>query len=715
MDNNYDDSLEDPDLNGGRIVTENPALLSMLKENTMDKPVRKVYVESPIFSDTDDDRYKYVSGEVDDYDETQERALHDSATARRSPQYNYKDNIAYKQQQASRESTRHTDTGMHDAVRYEDRNMRTNGYSADKEDLVPETQYIVKKQGSRYGSGASKLSDRSQHQFIKPIESPVKARHQDDEDDYMLEQEAAYQEQLQAKIRQQTEEADNIHIPKLDLVDSDDERPRRSKHSMDLELEGRGQEPRDSLDEPDAQGFRDSLDQNSPQKPRAHQDPETGVNNNQMQPRPSYTNMYSDPSAQQQNQLLQQQNMLQQQQLQMLQQQMLQAQQQGQLVQQQPFVMQPQPVMLVPNGQLMYQQPQVMPTQPFMLQQPMVAQQGDVTHQVDHNAAGLQQPVEDEDKAYEEEPEYNEEAYYEQYEQEMQQNMEEYPVNEEGELEYPVVKDRGIIRSVPKEVLPSVDYVALNKRRIKKEQQQTSYGQKFAKKKSEQEGGPPVPAPRKTVAGKPPVAPVKAASAGPVMEEVPQENLTPAEQVWAARAKTLTQKKTDKVPGKSAKKGNLKKYPSESKVDDMRRPQGVPQGFRPHHVQPMPAPAPQGSMTEPIRSDQVVDPNRANDRPIRHTVLTEDGQKVSVDINLKLVSPPPPSRVIPPLGPQNQQFQQTVQQPPQRPIQAFQDYAHVSLHFRFLFIIHFRFVNVTPFLHVSICFNMCDFWLGLIS
>ena len=100
-----------------------------------------------------------------------------------------------------------------------------------------------------------------------------------------------------------------------------------------------------------------------------------------------------------------------------------------------------------------------------------------------------------------------------------------------------------------------------------------------------------------------------------------------AEEFWKQRASNLEMRKAEKLSGNSNRyRVTLRKYPSESRVDDM----------RPHRVVSLQQPA--HAIAEPIKSEIIRSPRG---QPITQTVYTEDGQRVSVDINLKLVSPPP--------------------------------------------------------------------------
>ena len=116
-----------------------------------------------------------------------------------------------------------------------------------------------------------------------------------------------------------------------------------------------------------------------------------------------------------------------------------------------------------------------------------------------------------------------------------------------------------------------------------------------------------------------------------------------AENLWSNRVSNLENNKQSKSSGKGKKNssGPLRKYPSESRMDDLRDTSGKSNASQSNpssgirHGSHM-------TMAEPIRSvltnsGQSQDP----DHPVRHTVYTDDGQRVNVDINLKVLSPTP--------------------------------------------------------------------------
>ncbi|XP_064650994.1 serine/arginine repetitive matrix protein 1-like [Lineus longissimus] len=112
-----------------------------------------------------------------------------------------------------------------------------------------------------------------------------------------------------------------------------------------------------------------------------------------------------------------------------------------------------------------------------------------------------------------------------------------------------------------------------------------------------------------------------------------------AEDIWAQRAKRLQQKTSGKGPKKSSKaneRGPMRKYPSES---------SVPSSSKKHmaHLQPLDASEPH--VMAPYQAGTTVEA-----RPVQ-AVWSDDGQRVSLDINLKLVSPSPNNKPpLPPVG-----------------------------------------------------------------
>lgn len=170
------------------------------------------------------------------------------------------------------------------------------------------------------------------------------------------------------------------------------------------------------------------------------------------------------------------------------------------------------------------------------------------------------------------------------------------------------------------------DYITLNKKNLKNPPKK-SYKHIYSRKKeieNEQSvlmSPPPKKTEQNTIIPSPktksPLRPTHA------QNKDNQQPMT-AEEFWKRRAANLERRKAGSGSGRG-----LRKFPSESRVDEL----------RPHRVPPVDG-TPPHAMAEPIRSEVMRSP-RGHGQPITQTVYTEDGQRVSVDINLKLVSPPP--------------------------------------------------------------------------
>ena len=185
------------------------------------------------------------------------------------------------------------------------------------------------------------------------------------------------------------------------------------------------------------------------------------------------------------------------------------------------------------------------------------------------------------------------------------------------------------------------NYIRLNKKNLKNPPKK-SYRVLYGKKKETENEPPFVPQGRRPAQGLNSPGkgktPLKAfPNQNPVNQNGKPMN---AEEFWKQRAANLEMRKAEKLSGtRNRNEVTLKKYPSESRVDDM----------RPHRVVSLQHPA--HAIAEPIKSEITRSPRG---QPITQTVYTEDGQRVSVDINLKLVSPPP---VGGPTGPNFNSYQ----------------------------------------------------------
>ena len=132
---------------------------------------------------------------------------------------------------------------------------------------------------------------------------------------------------------------------------------------------------------------------------------------------------------------------------------------------------------------------------------------------------------------------------------------------------------------------------------------------------------------------------------GSYSESQPSEQ---AELLWQQRVQSLGQRNKNKghkgsssVPGGGGKNSSPSKYANDIKSVDRSNQQAVPP---PRQLQPLRA------MAEPIKIEAVLDPNKIpadGSLPLRRTVITEDGQKVNIDINLKMLTP---RSILGPLG-----------------------------------------------------------------
>ena len=147
----------------GKITTQNTQLLSLLREdskninnkennnnnknnnNNMDKPLRKVYVQSPAFSPEDEDKYRFISTNVDDFDEDHEKMLNNLNSAR----------------------SMLTDAPIN-TKRFEDRNQKMisgrGGIGLHNEGLMSDRQYVMK---SRSGAVYSLIPGPSISKHLK--------------------------------------------------------------------------------------------------------------------------------------------------------------------------------------------------------------------------------------------------------------------------------------------------------------------------------------------------------------------------------------------------------------------------------------------------------------------------------------------------------------------------------------------------------------------
>ncbi|XP_013394105.1 LOW QUALITY PROTEIN: bromodomain-containing protein 4-like [Lingula anatina] len=217
-----------------------------------------------------------------------------------------------------------------------------------------------------------------------------------------------------------------------------------------------------------------------------------------------------------------------------------------------------------------------------------------------------------------------------------------------------------------------VDFIERNRKILNEGAPKKTYGQKFQEKKEMAVMPVPRLKPRlsaptegKTQSGKvkqidsvkknlkpkpysadSKVTPVKATP-----EDAPKslkQKPSSAEDLWSKRSQMLSQKKEKSLTAGLSKntgsvKNGLRKFPSESKINFRES--------KPHFVEPLqhrptvpkeatvdPDPVPVPVRRASVGSRESVS---LDIRPITQTLWTDDGQRVSVDINLKLITPPP--------------------------------------------------------------------------
>ena len=234
---------------------------------------------------------------------------------------------------------------------------------------------------------------------------------------------------------------------------------------------------------------------------------------------------------------------------------------------------------------------------------------------------------------YSDQQEYNDSGYGRQHRGYDSTEQYEY-TNDADTVSYqtPQTYSAGTYQSTASSKQQGADYIRKNKNNLKNPPKR-SYRGMYGKKKETENEPPFVPQGRRPVQR--PAQGLNSPGKGRTpMKAFPNQNPVSqngqpmtAEDFWKQRAANLEMRKAEKLSGtRNRNEVTLKKYPSESRVDDM----------RPHRMGPLQQPA--HAIAEPIKSEITRSPRG---QPITQTVYTEDGQRVSVDINLKLVSPPP--------------------------------------------------------------------------
>ena len=157
----------------GRIITQNPDLLAYLRSQTMesDKPLRKVYVDPPV-SGEEDDGYRFVSANVDDFDDEHVLALQTNGSARVYGEYHP---IKPSRTQSELDSGRYVDND--------------SAYQSPKTKLPHHA--------------VAGNAQKPQPTVIRPIKSPYRPEIQEEvrRNEEELRAEDSYQQQVRARIR----------------------------------------------------------------------------------------------------------------------------------------------------------------------------------------------------------------------------------------------------------------------------------------------------------------------------------------------------------------------------------------------------------------------------------------------------------------------------------------------------------------------------------
>lgn len=234
---------------GGRITTQNPALLDMLREKTLeretkpqqDSQVTRFYVESPIFTKEDEENIKFVNTDV-------EEELHDSLDENEPDSVNGMpsvDDLVHKTVSLkSRQNTNNTqfsDSRQYkfDSSRFEDIEKGNADMpppppaAARKAPKGPEGTWDALQRGYDKGHSQREMNTDESHtvvppyssqqgkaksRIITPIDNPLTpVSKQQTEEMRLLEEEVIYQQQLQQRVLDGTRDAESVHIPKLNL------------------------------------------------------------------------------------------------------------------------------------------------------------------------------------------------------------------------------------------------------------------------------------------------------------------------------------------------------------------------------------------------------------------------------------------------------------------------------------------------------------------
>ncbi|XP_064614702.1 jhy protein-like [Liolophura sinensis] len=219
---------------------------------------------------------------------------------------------------------------------------------------------------------------------------------------------------------------------------------------------------------------------------------------------------------------------------------------------------------------------------------------------------------------------------YHPHQQQPQDSLARYPTQTEAEyfIELPQSQMNQHSRSPRR---PVVDYIERNKQNVFKSKQGRSYGEMKQKKfeLEQQKIEKPVLRNVQKIGN---AVKRREQQTDSDTDSVVQESTNP-EATWKNRSASLAQQK--QVKGKGKKVGKLQKYPTDSGfLPSKSGTRGYEQkDFPDNRAQEERGALSTGDLS-PSRRPLML-------KPITQEVWTEDGQRISVDINLKLMSPPP--------------------------------------------------------------------------
>ena len=619
----------------GRIILSNPRLFDEMRR-TADSTAavaRRMHIDSPGYTDDDDDKYKYVSPNVEDFDDSQDKALAQSTSAR---------DVSNGQ--------------------YLDVNRQQSGNSS------------LTAQPSRSANRSVSQVSNSTYRAVKPINTPLTADEERELEE--LRQEELYQAKLRDKLKTESEQTNNIYIPRLHLSDSENEEEKRItklyKDSLDINLRdslddlsshpstiatrqpfqpqdslemssrdqggvddgGKHGKERAGLDSQERAAMRDQMAAMTPPplpqnigaqmgEQTYHSQPSQGPTGAPQQP--PYDHRLPGPHPTDEQRL-----------------QALVGPEQGGY---------PQPGMVV-DGDVRLQQIFQEYGAPPMGYPPMMPGYGmaGAPGGTNFSSDGLSNSY----------PQYYAAGYNVNPNgvpytgpiggqpfviNQGLDNVVQYPngppeehkpeLDSAEELNFYTETARRVKQGLPFQhsamqrvrpgnvpAKPEVDHITKNKERLYKPPSGKKYRNIHAAKKEVNKEN--VPGPSGSHRGSLPASKTRGSQANDMDGE-------DAEALWRRRSMSLSQQKEHRLSGGKKTQSGMKKFSSDSRVNGPYSNTHTPGQSRGSQPQ---------AFTEPVRSS--VMPRPSDNSPITHTMLTEDGQRISVDINLKMISPTGP-------------------------------------------------------------------------